>query len=239
MKSNSLIGYIWTGTVMALLVTAMSCDVTDKDKQSSELKNTTTTQSDQTTLSPERSKEKKHWRTNKEGDDEYIVYTNTYLKNIKKEDYTDPQSFDQPRIQFLGAFPKGSENDLIWSVKADGTDLRLVLDEKEIYADGWGVISNTPQRSPNNRYLAWFFRGGKEKAIVFDLKTRERIVIKERRDTFPAMAWKPDSKNLLLVLDNLEEFNVETRERKYFDYAKLGKHIGFSSFRIHPKTGYI
>ncbi|MCP3944863.1 MAG: hypothetical protein GY710_25750, partial [Desulfobacteraceae bacterium] len=144
----------------------------------------------------------------KDGNDTYISYVYENLKdNIKKENYEDPDSFDMPRVQFIGRFPKGADDPTIWSVKIDGTDLRQVMDEKEIFGNGYGTLNDTPVRSPNNRYIAFPLGSGDK--VVFDLKTRKRFVV-GKAPWFPNMAWRPNNK---LVFDGngLFEYDPVTR----------------------------
>ena len=61
----------------------------------------------------------------------------------------------------------------IWSMKIDGTDLRLVTDDMPNTASPQNF---TMSRSPNNRYVAYAYSYGEPliKAI-FDLKTQQTI----------------------------------------------------------------
>ena len=108
----------------------------------------------------------------------YFVYR---AKEWPHEDLNDASSYDLPRVQFFwanlshdrGYEPHPMYNEYegqvkIWSMKTDGTDLRLVVDELPIpNASGSGKMV----RSPNNRYLAFGYSGtGK---AVYDLKTKE------------------------------------------------------------------
>ncbi len=108
----------------------------------------------------------------------YFVYR---AKEWPREDLNDASSYDLPRVQFFwanlsndrGYEPHPMYNEYegqvkIWSMKTDGTDLRLVVDELPIpNASGSGKMV----RSPNNRYLAFGYSGtGK---AVYDLKTKE------------------------------------------------------------------
>ncbi|NRF12836.1 hypothetical protein [Vibrio coralliilyticus] len=108
----------------------------------------------------------------------YFVYR---AKEWPREDLNDASSYDLPRIQFFwanlshdrGYEPHPMYNEYedqvkIWSMKTDGTDLRLVVDNlPNPTSEGAGKMV----RSPNNRYLAFGY-GGTAKA-VYDLKTQQ------------------------------------------------------------------
>ncbi|RMF15980.1 MAG: hypothetical protein D6758_08855, partial [Gammaproteobacteria bacterium] len=61
--------------------------------------------------------------------------------DLPMEDYTDPKQFDGPRLMFFGRSPwrlKYADKPhglMLFSVKPDGSDLRLVLTEEELYKD--------------------------------------------------------------------------------------------------------
>ncbi len=71
------------------------------------------------------------------------------------EDINKSSHYDQARIQFLWKQP-GKIYDEIWSMKVDGSDLALVVDENWLYeeVDHWGHINTPAVRSPDNRYIA-------------------------------------------------------------------------------------
>jgi hypothetical protein len=108
----------------------------------------------------------------------YFVYR---AKEWPREDLNDESSYDLPRVQFFwanlshdrGYEPHPMYNEYegqvkIWSMKTDGTDLRLVVDNlPNPTSEGAGKMV----RSPNNRYLAFGY-GGTAKA-VYDLKTQQ------------------------------------------------------------------
>ncbi|OCH09468.1 hypothetical protein [Aliivibrio fischeri] len=113
-------------------------------------------------------------------------------KEWPKEDLNDASSYDLPRFQFAWA-NSSSEDEYesglkIWSMKTDGTDLRLVTD---VTIDLTEVRNLT--RSPNNRYVAWAGSGGHKS--VYDLKTGKVTVV--QKTTSPLnMLWSEDSRYL-------------------------------------------
>lgn len=119
-------------------------------------------------------------------------------KEWPREDLSDASSYDKPRIQFWWN-NVGSRDPLvndyengykIWSMKIDGTDLRLVTDDMPSTASPQNFMMS---RSPNNRYVAYAYSYGEPliKAI-FDLKTQQTIQLGSAR-TKPYLVWADDS----------------------------------------------
>ncbi|EPM4281350.1 TolB family protein [Vibrio alginolyticus] len=119
-------------------------------------------------------------------------------KEWPREDLSDASSYDKPRIQFwwnnvssrdplVNDYENGYK---IWSVKIDGTDLRLVTDDMPSMASPQTFVTS---RSPNNRYVAYAYSFGEPliKAI-FDLKTQQTIQLGSAR-TKPYLVWADDS----------------------------------------------
>ncbi|MEZ8632408.1 hypothetical protein AB6D56_17795 [Vibrio lentus] len=119
-------------------------------------------------------------------------------KEWPRENLFDASSYDKPRIQFwwnnvssrdplVNDYENGYK---IWSVKIDGTDLRLVTDDMPSTASPQNF---TMSRSPNNRYVAYAYSNGEPliKAI-FDLKTQQTIQLGSAR-TKPYLVWADDS----------------------------------------------
>ena len=107
-----------------------------------------------------------------------------------KEDINDPSSYDLPRFQFAWANDSGDyEGGIkIWSMKTDGTDLRLVTD----VTTNLNAVRHVG-RSPNNRYAVWGTSGGTQS--VYDLKTGKVTEISAiaSLDNF---LWSEDSRYL-------------------------------------------
>nr|VVV05946.1 hypothetical protein AW0309160_03429 [Aliivibrio wodanis] len=109
-------------------------------------------------------------------------------KEWSREDLSNADSYDLPRVDFRwdnGEFTNASSDekaiyearDKIWSIKTDGTDLRLVTDFLDVVpprAHNRTVVVKMMRRSPNNRYLAW---SNNVEKVIFDLKTQESIVL--------------------------------------------------------------
>ncbi|MUK26650.1 WD40 repeat domain-containing protein [Aliivibrio fischeri] len=114
-------------------------------------------------------------------------------KEWPKEDLNDASSYDLPRFQF--AWANSSSKDeyesglKIWSMKTDGTDLRLVTDATVELVNG---IKNLT-RSPNNRYVAWADLGGYK--TVYDIKTGKVVELSIAMSPLP-MLWSEDSRYL-------------------------------------------
>ncbi|UUM32446.1 hypothetical protein [Vibrio japonicus] len=119
-------------------------------------------------------------------------------KEWPREDLSDASSYDKPRIQFWWNNVNSKDplvNDYengykIWSMKIDGTDLRLVSDDMPSTASPQNFMMS---RSPNNRYVAYAYSFGEPliKAI-FDLKTQQTIQLGSAR-TKPYLVWADDS----------------------------------------------
>ncbi|MEL6117871.1 Tricorn protease domain-containing protein [Photobacterium sp. SP02] len=101
-------------------------------------------------------------------------------KEWPREDLDNESSYDLPRIVFRWNNGEGESDDYyerkdkVWSIKTDGTDLRLVADEFE------GIV-RVMRISPNNRYLAFSYstNDGIYK-VIKDLKTNEYIELGRR-----------------------------------------------------------
>ena len=115
-------------------------------------------------------------------------------KEWPREDINDASSYDLPRIVFRwnnqkspdGSNAEYESRDKIWSIKTDGTDLRLVADDFQGYV-------RYMRRSPDNRYLTYAYSGieGTHKAL-FDLKTGETKVL-ATYPGLPIFLWAEDS----------------------------------------------
>ncbi|OCH27545.1 hypothetical protein A6E13_07315 [Aliivibrio fischeri] len=105
-------------------------------------------------------------------------------KEWPREDLSNTDSYDLPRVDFRwnnGDFVSSSASekaiyesyDKVWSIKTDGTDLRLVTDD---FSGDVRIM----RRSPNNRYLAYSYAsrtsGGTDK-VVFDVQTQKSTLL--------------------------------------------------------------
>ncbi|WP_104046282.1 hypothetical protein [Vibrio jasicida] len=116
-----------------------------------------------------------------------------------KEDINDASSYDLPRFQFAWASDGDRYNLQIWSMKTDGTDLRLVVPDTK--ADDIVLI----RRSPNLRYVAWIER--RTRKYVYDLKTgvKTRLI----GGGSPGMTWSEDSRYLYFHTMPGQNFDVD------------------------------
>lgn len=84
------------------------------------------------------------------------------------------------------------QRDKVWSIKTDGTDLRLVADEFV------GKV-RLMRVSPNNRYLALAYSASEGMfKVIKDLKTGEYIELGRSRG-YPEFLWAEDSSYLYYV----------------------------------------
>ncbi|GLR73209.1 MULTISPECIES: TolB family protein [Aliivibrio] len=150
-------------------------------------------------------------------------------KEWPKEDLNDASSYDLPRFQF--AWANSSSKDeyesglKIWSMKTDGTDLRLVTDAT---IDLTAVRNLT--RSPNNRYVAWAGSGGHKS--VYDLKTGKVTVV--QKTTSPLdMLWSEDSRYLYheRYRNRYSRWDSETGEISEIDFDVRTTAVNFGGKR--------
>ncbi|MDO6583524.1 Tricorn protease domain-containing protein [Photobacterium sp. 2_MG-2023] len=134
-------------------------------------------------------------------------------KEWPREDLDNESSYDLPRIVFRWDNGEGETDDYyerkdkVWSIKTDGTDLRLVADEFD------GEV-RVMRMSPNNRYLAISYStfDGIYK-VIKDLKTNEYIEL-GRRYGRKDLLWSEKSDYLYFY-----------EGRKSFKYNVLTKKI--------------
>ncbi|MGC3835158.1 TolB family protein [Moritella viscosa] len=154
---------------------------------------------------------------------EYNVYK---AKEWPREDLDNAESYDQPRLQFFwdngnsrkmksDAYEKRQK---IWSMKMDGTDLRLVTDDFD------GRTRGTLRRSPNNRYLAYAYANDGLHKVLFDLKTQESIILGSS-STLPILVWAEDSSYLYY-----------SNGREYIKYTLATKKKEAVDIRLTPQT---
>jgi hypothetical protein len=146
---------------------------------------------------------------------------------LPMEDYADSKQFDGPRIMFEGAVPwpieKNSPAETLWSIKPDGTDLRMILTLEEMYGDTRGCCINNNTdlaRSRDNRYIA-FITGNKQNhpeapdsrgVWLVDLKTRKFTNV---HTSAIRVRFTYDSKKLLYIDGDMYEYDIDSgKERK-------------------------
>ncbi|WP_122047586.1 hypothetical protein [Vibrio atlanticus] len=158
-------------------------------------------------------------------------------KEWPHEDLSDASSYDKPRIQFwwnnvkfndplVNEYENGYK---IWSMKIDGTDLRLVTDDIPSTASPQNYVTS---RSPNNRYVAYAYSfGGPLIKAIFDLETQQTIQLGSA-STKPYLVWADDSSYIYfsdgfkrfkytLATGTKEEVNVDISESTVIVDGKL------------------
>nr|VVV05952.1 hypothetical protein AW0309160_03435 [Aliivibrio wodanis] len=110
-------------------------------------------------------------------------------KEWPREDLSNADSYDLPRVDFRwnngkhDAYSVMTEKqiyearDKIWSIKTDGSDLRLVTDFLDVVPmnkQHEAVPIRMMRRSPNNRYLAWSDSVNK---VIFDVQTQKSTLL--------------------------------------------------------------
>ncbi|WP_052771897.1 hypothetical protein [Vibrio mexicanus] len=160
-----------------------------------------------------------------------------------REDLNDASSYDLPRIQFYWANMSDKSHPMyteyegqvkVWSMKTDGTDLRLVLDA---LPDPKGSGSGKMVRSPNMRYLAFGY-GGSGKA-VYDLKTGETDFLDYRGPI--GFVWAEDSSYLYYLINGSHgpityRWDAETHEKTQVDVAINDSGVILNGKRITVNT---
>ena len=139
-------------------------------------------------------------------------------KEWPKEDLNDASSYDMPRFQFAWANTLNKEDEYesgikIWSMKTDGTDLRLVTDATINLTSVSGLA-----RSPNNRYVSWAGSGGFKR--IYDLQTGELTDYLMKATSPPTMVWSQDSRYLYFerLRDRYARWDSETKEISKVDF---------------------
>ncbi|MFA0511527.1 MULTISPECIES: Tricorn protease domain-containing protein [unclassified Vibrio] len=144
-------------------------------------------------------------------------YTIRKAKEWPREDLSNQDSYDLPRVLFRWDNGRGDSKDLyeigdkVWSVKTDGTDLRLVADE-------FGGMVRLMRMSPNNRYLALAYSAEEGMfKVIKDLKTGEYIELGRSRG-YPEFLWAEDSSYLYYV-DKFEgwKYTLTTGQKEETD----------------------
>ncbi|WP_341664342.1 Tricorn protease domain-containing protein [Vibrio sp.] len=168
-------------------------------------------------------------------------------KEWPREDLNNKDSYDLPRVVFYWDNGTYSSDDLyeqrdkVWSIKTDGTDLRLVADEFN------GKV-RLVRMSPNNRYLALAYSAEEGMfKVIKDLKTGEYIELGRSRG-YPEFLWAEDSSYLYYVdkfkdwkytLSSGEKQQVETNFNEYSTIYN-GKRVAVLDYAVgvyDEKTG--
>ncbi len=141
---------------------------------------------------------------------------------LKREIYGDPDIFDQPRIQFSWHGPNREKTE-IWSVKIDGTDLRLSVDAELLYPEGEDLGLQpgfSTYRSPDNRYILVMlgkYRVSYVAVYIVDLKEQTRKKVEDTKHAFLIRyPWVSDSKSFFYLRDKTESLS-----RYYLNSGKI------------------
>lgn len=131
------------------------------------------------------------------------------VPDVILEALNDASSYDMPRFQFQSRFGSREKYE-IWSMKIDGSDIRLVLSAEELYRDGFSHLSQHMSRSPDGRYVALVQKPdeGNNARVLYDLKTRERTVMVKNSAVVPSIRWTEDSKQVLFYSWSYKESNA-------------------------------
>lgn len=132
--------------------------------------------------------------------------------------YDDNEFWSEPRIQFVwhrkkhpDDYPPAPE---IYSMKLDGSDIRLALNSDLLLGSEKAVMNHPPVRSPNNRYIVASLSSQKHYLykVLIDLKTKERNII-AKGGAVPEFNWTPDSENIIFYIDDyMKNYNIESKK---------------------------
>jgi hypothetical protein len=152
---------------------------------------------------------------------EYDSFTNSdwYMVHyeLKTEQWNGPEVLSTPRVQFVWAAPDTpEEDDAIWSMRTDGTDLRQVVSPElfDTPVEGGTNSGMKFQRSPGNRYLAaaMITQSHGIQLRIIDLETKEVTVIPASGYGDPHFAWLNDHILLLRSKSPLMQYDILTKE---------------------------
>ena len=152
---------------------------------------------------------------------EHTTFTNAdwYMVHyeLKIEQWNDPEVLSTPRVQFVWAAPDTpEEDDAIWSMRTDGTDLRQVVSPElfDTPVEGGTNSGMQFQRSPGNRYLAaaMITQGHGIQLRIIDLETKEVTIIPASGYGDPHFAWLNDHVLLLRSKSPLMQYDILTKE---------------------------
>lgn len=132
-----------------------------------------------------------------------------------QERCADPETFSQPRLQFTWQAPGDAERG-IFSMRLDGSDLRRVVSAEHLARAGVRVITDTPVRSPDRRYVAGVGYDAQEDQLRFlvDLETGAVRTMMPKTYGQAFINWTPDSRSVLFYGDlELWQYDVRTGQR--------------------------
>ncbi len=220
MKSIKLFKVIFTNLVLA---TVLSCSFTGCSNDNSTSQSTNT-------ASQETTQPKKHTgpMVNKETcgvnwENQFYIFENDSLQIIEpwqrcfqREGTLDDKEFwSEPRIMFVKKKPDYKDqrvNPSIFSMRLDGTDIRLVLRWDELAAGDNGNMYHKPVRSPDNRYIAYsYVTDGQFSKMLYDIREHKRIKLIDggAKSNF---IWTPDSENLIFYVDDdMKNYHLPTQ----------------------------
>ncbi|MGF1747159.1 Tricorn protease domain-containing protein [Vibrio cionasavignyae] len=160
-------------------------------------------------------------------------------KEWPREDLDNEATYDLPRVVFRWDNARNEakdhydQRDKVWSIKTDGTDLRLVADEFV------GKV-RLMRISPNNRYLALAYSAAEGMfKVIKDLKTGEYIELGRSRG-YPEFLWAEDSSYLYYV-DKFKDWkytlatgDMQQVETEFNEYSVIqeGKRYVLNDFGV-------
>jgi Tol biopolymer transport system component len=132
------------------------------------------------------------------------------LWNYPDEQWDDPQTRKEARLQFVWAAPD-EKSYSIFSIRLDGTDLRRVVGPELLYTGEAKSLQQTV-RSPDRRYLACVGDDAQANQLRFLVDLKARSLRTMSKTTSPTeLNWTPDSRRVLFYGDEkLWQYEVES-----------------------------
>lgn len=150
---------------------------------------------------------------------EFVGYK-VHYDGPQAEQWDDPDTLSTPRLQFVWRHPEEStQKQGIWSMRFDGSDLRLAASRELLDQPTPGATRNNrvPIRSPNNRYIAVSMVTLCNTCAalrIVDLKTQTiKQLDRKKYDGGANLQWTADSRYLVFNgRGMLLEHDVHTNE---------------------------
>lgn len=129
----------------------------------------------------------------------------------------DEEFWSEPRVQFVWRkqLAKPTDEDLshyVFSMKLDGSDIRIVAGPEILFPEGSGTIGfSSIGRSRNNRYLAYYDGF----YYLLDLQTKERTRMTNKRSNGYPILWAGDNNTVYFQgKRGMKQYNVPAKTLK-------------------------
>ncbi|WP_299015057.1 hypothetical protein [uncultured Photobacterium sp.] len=141
----------------------------------------------------------------------------------------------QPQIMFTMKMPKYGD---LYTMNMNGTDVRLLVTQKEL--GGWVEVHgpSRPMRSPDGRYVTLTYRSRmfSYDCALYDLKTQEVTALGSGRCV--SYHWMPDSRSVYFMNAELQRYDVVTKQLENVR-PKANSELGDVSYSEHAGSYFI